>query len=306
MVESTIPVVDLAALRGGGQAEAQALCEGLERYGFVALANHGLDPQMLAEAYEVSARLFALPVEVKKQYEDPATGRQRGYTSFGVEHAKDQAAPDLKEFWHVGRELGAEHDLTVRGLVPRNLFPKEVPEFERVMLRHFGHMEAIALDVLDVLGGWFGKGRAYFREMVQDGNSVLRIINYPDMGGTVPVGAVRAAAHEDINLLTLLPASTRPGLEILTREGAWLPVYTPPDVIILDTGDMMARVTANKLPAVTHRVVNPEGSDGGRMSIPFFMHPHSDHVLTPWVEGFAAPIRTDDFLKQRLREIGVG
>lgn len=307
MIETmNIPVVDLRDLHKEDRRAdfVDTLGQALAEFGFVALEGHGLPQETLDRAYEAARSVFALPTEVKLKYRDPAPVGQRGYTAFGVEHAKDHAVPDLKEFWHVGMELPQDHELRQRGLIPGNLFPEEIPAFERDTMALFDKMEDIGRQVLDAIGAWLGKPPSFFRDLVDGGNSVLRIIHYPDVG-EVPAGAVRAAAHEDINLITLLPASTRPGLELMTRDGKWMAVSTPPGVLVCDTGDMMALLTAGKLPATTHRVVNPEASDGGRMSMPFFMHPHSDSMLVPLEEGYAEPVRTHDFLTERLKAIGL-
>lgn len=305
MTPDRIPVVDLRALHTPDHATlVRTLGQGLERFGFVAVTGHGIPADLLARAYDVAGRLFALPEDVKRRYETPEDGRQRGYTSFGVEHAKDTVVPDLKEFWHVGRTLPADHPLHVRGDVPRNRHPAELPAFAEVFDRLFVEMEGFANRLLEAVAEHLGQPAPWFREMVTDGNSVLRLIHYPDLGEGVPAGAVRAAAHEDINLLTVLPVSTRPGLELLTRDGTWMPVHTPPDVMVCDTGDMMARLTGGRLPATTHRVVNPGGRDGGRLSMPFFLHPHPDWILEP-LAGDAPPVRTRDYLHERLRAIGV-
>ena len=307
-MSGSIPVVDLSAYTHG-DPEARAafvrtLGEGLERFGFVAVQGHGITPANLEEAYRLARAIFAQPTDVKQRYETPKDGRQRGYTSFGVEHAKDTVVPDLKEFWHVGRTLGADHPMHVSGDVPPNRHPVEVPAFGAHFDAMFASMEAFANALLEAVAEYLGQSPTYFRHMVADGNSVLRLIHYPELGGGVPGGAVRAAAHEDINLLTVLPVSTRPGLEILTREGAWLAVDVPPDVMVCDTGDMMQLLTGGRLPATTHRVVNPGGRDGGRLSMPFFLHPHPDFLLAP-LQGDVAPVRTRDFLHERLKAIGV-
>ena len=304
----TIPVVDLTDFSNPARkAEfVRILGEGLEKYGFVAVTGHGIPVDLLEQAYGAAREAFALPLDVKCRYEFPTRGRQRGYTSFGVEHAKDQPVPDLKEFWHIGRKLPPGHPLRESGEVPKNHPPVEVPAFRPTFDQLFLQMEDFANRLLVAVAEYLGQDPDYFRNMVKDGNSVLRVIHYPDIGAEVPVGAVRAAAHEDINLLTVLPVSTRPGLELLRRDGTWMPVHTPPDVMVCDTGDMMARITGGRLPSTTHRVVNPGGSDGGRYSMPFFLHPHPDHVLTPLFGTDEAPVTTRDFLNERLRAIGLG
>jgi isopenicillin N synthase-like dioxygenase len=309
VAQDSIPVLDFADCPLDGPIPdrfVRALGEALEDLGFVALANHGIDRALLSRAYDVAGEVFAQPEAVKRRYEDPASGRERGYTSFGVERALDGAAPDLKEFWHVGRTLPPDHAAVLAGRLHPNRFPSEVPAFGPTFRALYDSMEAFAHRLLDGVGAWLELPPAYFRDMVAEGNSVLRVIHYPDLGRPAPPGAVRAAQHEDINLITVLPASTRPGLQLLTREGDWLPVHTPPDVMICDTGDMMQLLTGGRLPSTTHRVVNPEGvGDGGRLSMPFFVHPRPDHVLTPLVEGSGQPIRAHDFLYERLQAIGV-
>ncbi|HNC97243.1 MAG TPA: 2-oxoglutarate and iron-dependent oxygenase domain-containing protein [Myxococcota bacterium] len=306
MSRSSIPLVDLRDFLSGDAARRQAfvqtLGEGMGRLGFVAVEGHGIPEELLAAAYGAARECFGLPEAEKKKYETPEDGRQRGYTSFGVEHAKDQPVPDLKEFWHVGRSLGADHPLHQSHQVPPNLFPAQVPAFAPTFTDLYARMDGFANHLLEALGAYLGYPDGFFANLIKNGNSILRVIHYPDVVAPVP-GAVRAAAHEDINLITVLPVSTRPGLELLTRDGTWMAVHTPPNVMVCDTGDMMALLTGGKMPATTHRVVNPEGGgDGGRLSMPFFLHPRPDAVLA--VQD-GKEVRADAYLAQRLREIGV-
>ncbi len=308
MTTQSIPLVDLRDFHADpakARAFVRTLGEGLEEFGFVNVTGHGIEPALVERAYALAAEAFALPNAVKQRYETPWDGRQRGYTSYGVEHAKDHGAPDLKEFWHVGRDLGADHPLHRSGEIPPNQFPTEVAAFGPTFLALFNAMEAFANNLLEGVGRYLGLPDDTFRQMVRDGNSVLRVINYPDLDGVPYIpGAVRAAQHEDINLITVLPASTRPGLELLTREGRWMAVDAPPGVMICDTGDMMQLLTGGRLPATTHRVVNPPQADGGRLSMPFFLHPHPDHVLAP-ASGDGDAVTAREFLRRRLVEIGV-
>ncbi|TVQ91879.1 MAG: isopenicillin N synthase family oxygenase [Deltaproteobacteria bacterium] len=307
MIQSTIPVVSLRDFGASPEAHehfVKTLGEGLETFGFVAVTDHGIPVELLHRAYDLARQTFALPEPTKQRYETPQNGRQRGYTSMGVEHAKDSDKPDLKEFWHVGRSLGPDHPMHLSGAVPPNLFPNEVPDFAPTFSELFLAMEHFANRLLEGVGEFLELPPGTFADLVRDGNSVLRLIHYPDTGRAPIPGAVRAAQHEDINLLTVLPASTRPGLQLLTREGEWMAVETPPDVMVCDTGDMMALLTQGRLPATTHRVVNPEGSDGGRLSMPFFLHPHPDALLTPF--GSDTPgVTARAFLHERLVAIGV-
>jgi isopenicillin N synthase-like dioxygenase len=308
MSDALIPLVDFNDYRAGGDRRAQfvaTLGRGLEATGFVKVTGHGVPADLLERAYAVAAETFALPADTKRQYENPAISRQRGYTSFGVERAKDRDVGDLKEFWHVGAELADDHVLTVSGDVPPNHYPTELPAFRNTFQPLFTALEDFGKELLVAIGDHLEMPESYFRDMVEDGNSVLRIIHYPDNPASIP-GAVRAAQHEDINLLTVLPVSTRPGLQLLTRDGEWIAVDAAPGVMVCDTGDMMQVLTNGRIPATTHRVVNPDKSDGGRFSMPFFLHPHPDHVLTPMGPGGEAPISSRDFLLQRLRDNGVG
>ena len=306
----SIPTLDLRDLRKGTRRDRarfiEALGEALEHKGFVAITHHQIDLELLQRARDVARKTFALSDEVKRQYAAPENRHERGYTPFNTEHAKDQAVADLKEFWHVGRVLPSIHPMSLSGQISANIFPNEMPSFALTFSSLFDSLEAFALELLDALGSYLEQPRSFFREMVKDGNSVLRVIHYPDVAGDAEPGAVRAAAHEDINLLTVLPAADRPGLELLTREGEWMPVLTPPDVMICDTGDMMALVTGGQIRATRHRVVNPPGgNDGGRISMPFFLHPHPESILAPLRPYQDGPIRAQDFFFQRLNDIGV-
>jgi len=306
VTQANIPVLDFRHAQDPERRAAfvQALGQAMESIGFAVITHHGIDTDLLGRAYGVAQDLFDLPMAAKKTYEDVAGGRERGYTSFGVEHAVDTKTPDLKEFWHVGRTLAEDHPLAGTGFVHDNRFPTEIPEFGPVFSSLYGQMEEFAHSLLDGIGEFLGLAPTFFRDMVADGNSVMRVIHYPDIG-EVPKGAVRAASHEDINLITVLPSSTKPGLEVMTRDGEWHAVQTPPEVMIVDTGDMMKLLTSGRLQSTTHRVVNPEASDGGRLSMPFFVHPHREHLLTPLVPGYAEPVLAHDFLYERLAAIGV-
>lgn len=299
-----IPTIDIRDLDNPDRRAAcvRAIGEGLEAFGFIAVEHHGVDVDLLDRSYATAAGTFALPDAVKRQYEAPAIGRQRGYTGFGVEKAKDREQPDLKEFWHVGRELAADHPL--RGRLPDNLFPGEVPVFRDVFLELFGALEGVALRLLNAIEAHLALPEGTLSALTRDGNSVLRIIHYPPLGADAPPGALRAAEHEDINLITILPVSTQPGLELLTRDGRWMAVNPPPGVLVCDTGDMMQLLTAGRIPATTHRVVNPPDDDGtSRYSMPFFCHPHPDAILAPLDGG--TPVRAHDFLMERLIANGV-
>ena len=296
-----IPLVDFADFDRSEPARAALVAAtgaALERFGFVAVTGHGVPDALFDEAYAAAAALFALPEADKLACERPATARQRGYTPFLREKAKDQAAPDLKEFWHIGRDLPPDHPYVAQGWLPPNVFPDGQPQFAEVMRRLFAEQARVAERLLEIIALHLGVPPAYFADLAHLGNHVLRIINYPDVQ-TGPEGSVRAAAHEDINLLTVLPSATRPGLELLDRDGRWVPIQATPGVFICDTGDMMQVLSAGRLPSVTHRVVNPPNSDGGRLSMPFFMHPRPDAHLTPYGDPTPGPLARQ-FLMDRL------
>lgn len=277
--------------------------DGLKEFGFVSIVNHGVDPEIIARTYEDAARLFALPVEVKAKHEIAGGGGQRGYTRFGKEHAKNRQVGDLKEFWHVGRSTFGENE-----------FPAELPSFQPRSLALFNALDAAAAVMLRALADYFTLPQGTFADMAHQGNSVLRIIHYPPLKDMFIPGGVRAAEHEDINLITLLCESTSSGLEILTRQGDWLAVDALKGQIVVDSGDMLSRITNEVIPSTTHRVVNPPRTDDDvvRYSMPFFVHPYPDCMLRIIDRCVTAEnpkrypdITADDFLRQRLREIGL-
>jgi isopenicillin N synthase-like dioxygenase len=311
-----IPLLDLSHYTHGTPQErdtfVKAWGDGLKEFGFVSLVNHGVDPDIIAKTYDDAARLFALPTDVKQKYEVPGGGGQRGYTSFGKEHAKNRKVGDLKEFWHVGRDLPANSPK--RSAFGDNQFPTELPQFKANSLGLFEALDVAAAVMLRALADYFRMPSNTFADMAHDGNSILRIIHYPPLKDQFVPGAVRAAEHEDINLITLLCESTSSGLEILTRQGDWLAVDALKGQIVVDSGDMLSRITNEVIPSTTHRVVNPSSTkdDVVRYSMPFFVHPYPDCRLKIFDQCVTAEnpkrypdITADDFLKQRLREIGL-
>ncbi len=309
-----IPVIDLRDYTHGTAEQkgrfVQTWGEGLRDFGFVAIEGHTIETAVIKKTYRLFQELFALPLEQKKQYERVAGG-QRGYTSFGKEHAKDSTVGDLKEFWHVGREL-ASHDRYFDEY-PSNVWPSEVPELRELTLTLFAQLEDAARLMLLALGDYFKlSDRAYFAKSIEGGNSILRAIHYPPLLPHMDPHAVRAAAHEDINLITILCEATTSGLEILTRDGTWLPVEAPEGQLVVDAGDMLQRLTNHVIPSTTHRVVNPAGANVARYSMPFFVHPYSEFDLTPIAETITpenpcryGPVSAGDFLNERLRAIGL-
>ena len=311
-MKQTIPVVDLSRYRDESTREdfTKTLGDALRELGFAAIENHGIEQSVFDRAYAAYKAFFALPDAVKRKYETPEDGRRRGYTSFGVEHAKDSEKADLKEFFHAGRELPPDDPMAPR--LPKNLWPVEVTEVEAASKALFAELDRVAFDVLESFSVYLGQPKRFLPAMVDKGNTILRVIHYPVCDGFDEPGVMRAAQHEDINLMTLLPPADESGLELLTREGEWLPIHAIPGQIIVDTGDMMSRITNDQIPATTHRVVNPKGEPKPRYSMPFFVHPHLDvtlEVLESCVpEGEKPkypPIHNDEFLQQRLRAIGL-
>ncbi len=307
-----VPELGLSQYTEGNERDRQQfideLFRGLKHYGFIILKDHSIPIELLNQAYDLSKKLFDLPVEDKKSYISSVGAGQRGYTPFGKEHAKDAKVPDLKEFWHVGQELSKDHPYAKE--YPENIWPEELPEFKPTFLRLYRQLDDIGKTILEALTGPLQLPITYFDEMVQDGNSILRLLHYPPIPEGVDPRCIRAAAHEDINLITILVAASASGLELLDRDGKWLPIETDANNLIVDSGDMLARITNEVIPSTTHRVVNPAGKNQSRYSMPYFIHPHSNAVLTCLDscrgEGAKYPdIRAQEFLFQRLKEIGL-
>ncbi len=284
------------------------LFSGLKDLGFINLIDHPISVELLNKAYALSEEFFQLPRDIKEQYSLRENGFQRGYTPFGTEHAKDSPVGDLKEFWHVGRNLPAGHKY--ESLYPKNIWPKEVPEFGEVFSQMYAALELSGDILLEALTMPLDLDKNYFRTMTKDGNSILRLLHYPPLPPDRDPRSIRAAAHEDINLITLLVSASASGLELKDRNGNWMPVESSKNAIIVDSGDMLSRITNDVIPSTTHRVVNPPDAKSSRYSMPYFMHPNPEAMLTclPSCKGAGAKytdILAEDFLKQRLREIGL-
>ena len=310
---STIPAIEpvsMALHDADFQAFSEALGASFARYGFAVVADHGLDPAVIEAALADAKALFALPEDIKRRYHLAGTGGARGLTPFGVETAKGASAVDLKEFWHTGRELPAGHPY--RDDMPDNVWPDEVPGFRQDVYAMFEALDALGRRLLRAIARYLGLGDGYFEDKVELGNSVLRMLHYPP----VPVDApgVRAGAHEDINVITLLLGAEEAGLQLKDAHGQWLDIAPPPGALVVNIGDMLQRLTNHVLPSTTHRVVNPAPERRGfaRYSTPFFLHFNPDFVIetlpstvTPdQPDRYAGQaITSQDFLLQRLREI---
>jgi isopenicillin N synthase-like dioxygenase len=313
-ITQTIPVLDLRDFEAGRSLRSNfinQLGQALEITGFFALKNHDVEASLIHQAYQVTEAFFQQPEAIKLQYEDPKLNGQRGFTRFGREHAKDHPYPDLKEFWHVGRDLSADHALATQ--YPQNLVPIEVPDFHPVLWRLYTQLEICAMQLLCACALYLGESENLLADMVVDGDTILRVIHYPPIPAEAHPASVRSAPHEDINLITLLCEATDAGLELLQRDGSWLAISAVPGQIIVDSGDMLQQVTNGLFKSTTHRVVNPDNSRSRRFSMPFFVHPRSQVDLTPLascidrtggVQKFP-PITAGDYLLQRLREIGL-
>jgi isopenicillin N synthase-like dioxygenase len=292
----------------------QTLGNALENIGFVAVTNHGLSDAMTKNLYHSVTQFFALPEATKLNYEIKGIAGQRGYTAKGKEHAKGRSIGDLKEFYHVGQEI-AEAELT-RLNYPQNIFPSEVPEFANATITAYRTLEAAGVQILRAIALYLKLDENYFDSQVKLGNSILRPIHYFPISNPqdIPVDAVRAAAHGDINLITLLMGASAAGLQILRQDGQWIPVTALPEQIVVNVGDMLERLTNKKLKSTVHRVVNPPEAlwNTPRYSIPFFMHPISEMNLSCLPNCIDdehpkrfANITAGEFLTQRLREIGL-
>jgi len=282
-----------------------------EEIGFVALKNHFLSPNLSIQLYEQVQKFFELPADVKKRYERIELAGQRGYVSFGKEHAKDKSEGDLKEFWHFGQE--PEVDAKLTEIYPGNLDVKELPKFNEVGMKAYKMLEKAGIYVLRALALHIGLDEFYFDYWASNGNSILRPIHYPPIT-TEPKNAVRAGAHGDINLITLLMGASAPGLQVLRKDGVWIDAIAQPDELVINVGDMLQRLTNGKLKSTIHQVVNPprELWHTSRYSIPFFMHPRSEMRLNCLPECIDQnhPKSFDDitagaYLNQRLQEIGL-
>ena len=313
-----IPRVDLNTYINGSAEEKKQFSDEVGKAfndtGFITVSNHGLSKELISKLYEQVQQLFSLPDEIKFGYEKPELAGQRGYTSKGREKAKDSKTPDLKEFWQIGQTV-TDHD-PVKELYPDNLVVKELPEFNPSTREVYQKLEKAGEHLLRAIAVYLKLPENYFEDKVHNGNSILRGIHYfpienPEL---VADDAVRAGAHEDINLITLLIGASADGLEVLTREGEWFPVKAQGEDIVVNVGDMLQRLTNNKLRSTTHRVVNPprEMMKTSRYSVPFFLHPKANVSLAcldtciDATHPKAYPDATaGEYLDERLREIGL-
>jgi isopenicillin N synthase-like dioxygenase len=313
-----IPSLDLSTFtKGDSQSREKfvnALGEAYNNIGFVAIKNHFLSDDLQTRLYNCIQKFFALPDEVKKQYERPDLAGQRGYIGKGKEHAKGRNTGDLKEFFHVGQELPLNQLQSEN--YPPNIWPSEVPEFKAIATEAYRALEKTGQYMLRAIALYLALPENYFDDKIHHGNSILRAIHYYPITdpNSVPADAVRAAEHGDINLITLLMGASADGLQVLRRDGKWIPITALPDQLVVNVGDMLERLTNKKLKSTIHRVVNPpvELMHTPRYSIPFFLHPRSEMSLAALSDTVDEQhpklwddITAGEFLEQRLAEIGL-
>ena len=318
MALQTVPTVDYHDFISGDAQKRtqfiQNLGDAFSQIGFVIVKNHGVSEELRQELFQVSKEIFDQPQAIKQKYEDLNNGGQRGYISKGRETAKGEKVPDLKEFWHIGQEVVNEPALKAE--YPDNIWMEEVPSLETLGKKIYSTFEQTGSNLLRAIALYLDLDENYFDAKIHNGNSVLRLLHYfpvKDLS-TVEEGAVRAAAHGDINLITLLMGAQGRGLQVQNHKGEWIDAIAEPDELMINVGDMLSRHTNNKLKSTIHRVINPPKELWGtsRYSIPFFMHPISEmklDVLDGCIDdenpkGFD-DITAGEFLNQRLIELGL-
>ena len=315
MSSRAIPLVDLSTFVNGNEEQRRAFVEKLGKafheVGFVGVINHGVPKDLITKFYDASKAFFSLPVDVKKKYEIQGLAGQRGYTSFGREHAKQSKVADLKEFYQFGQYISADDPLKAE--YPDNPHVTDMPDFSENAEKLYKAFEKAGGELLKAIAIHLKLDENYFDDKIERGNSILRSIHYPPITEE-PKSAIRAEQHEDINLITLLVGASAGGLQLLNSDNEWLDIMPEDDEIVINVGDMLQRLTNNYLKSTTHRVVNPpkEQWHVPRLSIPFFLHPKSDVRLdclpqTVTDENPLAyePISAGEYLDERLREIGL-
>lgn len=315
MSDRVIPLIDLDKFVHGSDAEKKAEVEKIgqafHQVGFVGVINHGIPQELVDAFYKASKEFFSLPVAVKRSYEVAGLAGQRGYTSFGKEHAKQSTVADLKEFFQIGQYVNADDPL--KHEYPDNVYVKEVEGFYDLSKKLYKSFEKSGGHLLRAIAIHLDLSEDYFEEKIEKGNSILRTIHYPPITEE-PRSAIRAEQHEDINLITLLVGASAGGLQLLNAEGEWLDIVPGENEIVINVGDMLQRLTNNYLKSTTHRVVNPPREEWHvpRLSIPFFLHPKSEMKLDG-LESCVSddrplaykPITAGEYLDERLREIGL-
>lgn len=304
-----LPVLSLADDKA---AFSQAIGDSFKTFGFALVKDFGIDDALIARAWELTAAFFALPEAEKRAYYDPAIAGARGYTPFGTEIAKGARAHDLKEFWHIGRDLEPGNPL--EDSMPPNVWPDRPEGFRELFSQLYAEFDKVGATILSRIALYLGLDERWFDPAIDEGNSVMRLLHYPPLDN-VEGEAIRAGAHGDINLITLLLGAEEAGLELLTKEGNWIPAAPPKGAMVINVGDMLERLTNHMLPSTIHRVRNPDAARArfSRYSMPFFLHLRSDFPFVTLPQCISAEnpdrypvsITADDFLQQRLEEIGL-
>ena len=292
-------------------AFAKAFGESFAETGFAIVSDHTLPKAAIAAAAEQTKAFFALSPEEKRRYADPDNGYQRGYAPIGTENAKGRTVSDFKEFWHTGRNL--PKDSPYRDKMQDTPQVAELPEFNAAARELYEALDRFGADLLRAVAIHLGLNESYFDDKVNNGNSILRLLHYPPQDNPPPEGSVRAAAHEDINLITLLLGAEEAGLQARHRNGTWIEINAPEGAVVVNAGDMLQRLTAWHIPSTTHRVLNPSAARAKfpRYSFPFFLHPNQDYLIKPLPKYAAmtgkveAPITAGDYLTERLKDIGL-
>jgi isopenicillin N synthase-like dioxygenase len=311
MTDQIIPPVSMTLDETNPDVIAAELGEEFRRFGFAVISDHGIDQAVIDDALDRAKAFFALPVETKQKYHVEGGAGQRGYTPFGREAAKGVEQIDLKEFWHVGRDLPAGHPFAK--VMPENLEPEEIEGWDAVK-RLYDALDRLGVRLLRAVARDLDLDEHFFDDSVEDGNSILRLLHYPAQDSPMPEGSIRAAAHEDINTITLLLGAEEAGLQVIDRRsGEWIDVNPPAGCLVINVGDMLQRLTNNVLPSTTHRVVNPapERQRYARYSVPFFLHFRPDYeirtlgscVSAEQPDQYPEPITAQEYLLERLREI---
>jgi len=315
MKDRNIPFLDLGKFRSGNIKHRQqfidALGDAFHNVGFVGIFNHGIPKDLVGRFYEEAEAFFSLPKQIKEKYEVEGLAGQRGYTSFGKEHAKQSEVADLKEFFQIGQEVSGA--LKGHEDYPDNVPVRERPDFLPTAVQLYHEFELAGGDLLKAIALHLNQDEDYFDGPIDQGNSILRAIHYPPITKE-PKSAIRAEQHEDINLITLLVGASAQGLQVQDKDNNWVPVITEGEEIVVNVGDMLQRLTNGYLKSTTHRVVNPprEKWSEPRLSIPFFLHPISemdlsclDACVTEERPLQFEPITAGEYLNERLREIGL-
>jgi isopenicillin N synthase-like dioxygenase len=311
VIDAGLRPVSMDLWRSDPAAFARGLMGSFGEFGFAVVSAPDLDPDVAREATDTAKAFFALPEDEKRRWHEAGGAGQRGYTPFGVETAKGAERPDLKEFWHMGRELPPGHPY--RALMRPNVWPGRPAGFQTAITDLYAALDGLGRELLQATAIGLELPQRWFDDKTALGDTILRLAHYPPISPTAT--GVRAGAHEDINVITLLLGAEEAGLEILTRGGEWLAVNPEPGSLVVNVGDMLQRLTNNRLPSTTHRVVNPppERRSLARLSTPFFVHFQPDFLIetlpscidAAHPDLYPEPITAYDYLQQRLREIGL-